>query len=57
MMVYVDSDHAGDTVTSRPRTRFVILLNYVPIYGSSKKQISCKTSLFVSELCAIKKAN
>ena len=38
MMVYVDSDHAGDTVTRRPRTGFFIFLDSAPIYWSSKKQ-------------------
>ena len=56
MMVYVDSDHAGDTVTRRLRTRFVVFLKYAPIYWSSKKQTSCKTSSFGSELCAMKQA-
>ena len=37
MIVYVDSDHAGDTVTRRFRTGFIIFLNSAPIYWSSKK--------------------
>ena len=49
MRVYVDSDHAGDTVTQRSRTDFVIFLNGAPIYWSSKKQTSCETSYFGSE--------
>ena len=32
MRVYVDSDHAGDTVTLRSRTGFFIFLNGAPIY-------------------------
>ena len=56
MMVYVDSDHAGDTVTRILRTSFVIFLNSAPIYWSSKKQTSCETSSFESELCAVKQA-
>ena len=54
MMVYVDSDYSGDTVTRRSRTGFVIFLNSVPIYWISNKQTSCKTRSFVGELCAMK---
>ena len=34
---YVDSDHAGDSVTRRSRTGFIIFLNNAPIYWLSKK--------------------
>ena len=56
MRVYVDSDHAGDTVTRRPRTGFLIFLNGAPIYWNSKKQTSCETISFGSEFCAVKQA-
>ena len=56
MMVYVDSDHAGDKVIRRSRTGFVIFLNTEPIYWISKKQTSCETSSFGSEFCAMKQA-
>ena len=56
MRVYVDSDHAGDTVTHRSRTGFIIFLNSAPIYWSSKKQTSCETSSFRSDFCAMKQA-
>ena len=56
MRVYVDSDHAGDTVTRRSRTGFVIFLNGAPIYWNSKKQTSCETSSFGSKFCAMKQA-
>ena len=56
MRVYVDSDHAGNTITRRSRTGFVIFLNGAPIYWSSKKQTSCETSSFGSKLCAMKQA-
>ena len=56
MRVYVDSDHAGDTVTQRSRTGFVIFLNGAPIYWSSKKKTSFETSSFGSELCDMKQA-
>ena len=34
----VDSDHAGDSVTRRSRTVFIVKLNNSPIYWMSKKQ-------------------
>jgi hypothetical protein len=54
--VYIDSDHAGDLVTRRSRTGFIVFLNNAPIYWSSKKQGSCKTSTFGSEFVAMKQA-
>ena len=56
MIVYVDSDHAEDTVTRRTRTGFVIFLNGAPIYWNFKEQTSCETSSFGSGFCAMKKA-
>jgi hypothetical protein len=56
LRVYVDSDHAGDLVTRRSRTGFVVFLNGAPIYWSSKKQTSCETSTFGSEVVAMKQA-
>jgi hypothetical protein len=56
MRIFVDSDHAGDLVTRRSRTGFVVFLNCAPIYWSLKKQTSCKTSTFGSEFVAMKKA-
>ena len=54
--VYVDSDHAGDLITRRSRTGFIVFLNNAPIYSSSKKQGSCETSTFGSEFIAMKQA-
>ena len=56
MSIFVDSDHAGDLVTCRSRTGFVVFLNSATIYWSSKKQTSCKTSTFGSEFVAMKQA-
>ena len=56
MIVYVDSDHAGDTVTRTSRTCFVIFLNDAPIYWKSKKKNLCETSYFGSEFCTLKQA-
>jgi hypothetical protein len=56
MRVYVDSDHAGDTVTRRSRTGLLVYLNYALIHGMSKKQTSIETSSFGSEFMAMKAA-
>ena len=54
MRAKVDADHAGDTVTRRSRTGFIIYLNSAPIYWSSKKQTSVESSSFGSEFIAMK---
>ena len=56
MRVFVDSDHAGDLITRRSRTGFIVFLNGAPIYWSSKRQNSCETSTFGSEFVAMKQA-
>lgn len=56
MRVFVDADHAGDLITRRSRTGFIVFLNNSPIYWSSKKQNSCETSTFGSEFVAMKQA-
>jgi hypothetical protein len=54
MRSFVDSDHAGDTITRRSRTGFIIFLNSAPIYWYSKKQGSVETSSFGAEFIAMK---
>jgi hypothetical protein len=54
MTVYVDADHAGDLITRRSRTGFIVFLNNSPIYWTSKKQNSVETSSFGSEFMAMK---
>ena len=54
MTAYVDADHAGDKLTRRSRTGYVIFLNMAPIYWHSKKQTSVETSSFGSEFVALK---
>ena len=54
MRAFVDSDHAGDLITRRSRTGFIIFLNSAPIYWNSKKQGSVETSSFGSEFMALK---
>ena len=51
---YVDSDHAGDTVTRRSRTGFIVYLNRAPIFWFSKKQGGIETSSFGAEFIAMK---
>ena len=51
---YVDSDHAGDLLTRRSRTGFLVYLNSSPVYWYSKKQNSIETSSFGSEFTAMK---
>ena len=51
----VDSDHAGDKVTRRSRTGFLVYCNNALIYWHSKKQASIEASSFGSELMAMKR--
>ena len=51
---YVDADHAGELLTRRSRTGYVIFLNKSPIYWYSKKNQSIETSTFGSEFMAMK---
>ena len=48
MRVYMDRDHAGDSVYQQYRTGLVVFLNEAPIYYMSKKKNSCETSTFGS---------
>ena len=54
IIVYVDSDHAGDSITRRSRTGFIVFLNNAPIFWTSKKQGGIETSSFASEFIAMK---
>ena len=56
MRVFVDADHAGDLITRRSRTGFIVFLNGAPIYWFSKRQNSVETSTFGSEFVAMKQA-
>ena len=49
MAVWVDSDHAGELLTRRSRTGYLILLNGSPIYWFSKKIPIIETSTFGAE--------
>lgn len=51
---FVDSDYAGDCITRRSRTGFLIVLNNAPIYWYSKKQTSIEISSFRAEFVVMK---
>ena len=51
---FVDADHAGDSVTRRSRTGFLVYVNSAPVCWISRKQASIETSLFGSEFTAMK---
>ena len=51
---YVDADFAGDQLTRRSRTGFIVMVNSSPVYWYSKKQAVCETSSFGSEFLALK---
>ena len=53
---FVDADHAGELVTRRSRTGYVVMLNNAPIYWHTKKMASIETSTFGSEFMAMKQA-
>ena len=51
---FVESEHAGDSVTRLLRTVFTVFLNSDPVFDHSKSQGSCETSSFGSEFIAMK---
>ena len=51
---FVDADYAGDVVSRKSRSGFIVMLNMAPIYWLSKKQACIETSSFGSEFCAMK---
>jgi hypothetical protein len=53
-ITYVDADHAGDQVTCRSRTGYIIYLNTAPVDWYSKKQNTMESSTFGSEFITMK---
>ena len=53
---FVVADHAGESLTCRSRTGFIVMLNNAPIYWHSKNQTSVETSTFGSAIRAMKQA-
>ena len=54
MRLFVDSDHAGDEVTRRSRTGYIIRLNNAPVVWFSKRQGTVETSVFGAEFVAMR---
>ena len=54
LMAHVDADHAGDLLTRRSRSGYIIYMNNSPIYWLSKRQNSIETSSYGSEYTAMK---
>ena len=53
---FVDADHAGDAVTRKSRTGFIVYLNNAPVYWYSKRQGSVESSTYQAEFTAMKEA-
>ena len=54
LLCFVDADHAGDSLTRKSMTGFIVMLNNARIYWHSKKQTTVETSTFGSEYMAMK---
>ena len=51
---FVDANHATNTVTRRSHTGIIIFLNRAPIIAFSKRQNTCESSTYGSELVAMR---
>lgn len=54
--LFVDANHAGDTITRRSRTGIIIFLNMAPIIWVSQRQATVESSTFGSEFVAMRNA-
>ena len=54
MSCFVDANHAGNKVTRRSHTGIFILLNNTPVIAFSKRQNTCESSTYGSELVAMR---
>jgi hypothetical protein len=54
LILFVDSDHAGDQFTRRSSTGFVIYLNMAPLAWFSKRQPTVESSVSGAEFVAMK---
>jgi hypothetical protein len=54
LRLFVDSDHAGEQVTRRSRTGYVIYLSMAPIVWFYKRQPTVESSVFGAEFVAMK---
>ncbi len=57
LCLFVDSDHAGEELTRRSRTGYIIYMNSAPILWHSKRQGTVETSVFGAEFVAMKTGN
>jgi hypothetical protein len=57
LRLFVDSDHAGEQMTRRSRTGYLIFLNLAPIQWFSKRQGTVETSVFGAEFVAMRAGN
>jgi hypothetical protein len=53
LRLFVDSNHAGEQLTRRSRTGYVIYLNMAPIVWFSKRQPTVESSVFGAEFVAM----
>jgi len=53
ILLYVDSDLAGDNINRRSRTGYMIFVNSALVIAHSKKQARIETSVFGAEFCAL----
>ena len=56
ILFFVDADHAGESLTRRSQTGFIVMLNNVPIHWHSKNQTSVETITFGSEMMEMNQA-
>ena len=54
LIAFCDADHAGDMVTRRSRSGFLVFINNALIHWMSKKQMSIETSSYGSEFTSMK---
>ena len=52
--MFVDADHAGDSITRHSQTGFIIFIGKAPIIWFSKRQNSVEASSFGSEFVAMR---
>ena len=52
--MFVDSDHAGEKLTRRSRTGYILYVNMAPVAWFSKRQSTIETSVFGAEFVAMK---
>lgn len=56
LYIFVDANHAGDTITRRSRTGIIIFVNMAPISWLSQRQATVEASTFGSEFVAMRHA-